>query len=333
MPILITPRLLEQRSDLYHQIGSMISAGLRLHEAVQTLARNPPARSFRKPLERLLAQLDQGETFTGAMAATGGWMPIFDLSLLEAGEKSGRLDQCLQLLSNYYRQQAVLVKSVLGSVAYPILVLHVAVILFPITLFTGLILKGDVFPFLLSKLEFFVPVYGGIFLFLYACQGARRESWRVAVERLLRLIPVLGSALRKVALARLAAALDALMAAGVPIFDAWELAASASGSPQIKQAVLAWRPEVESGVTPSEAVRESGVFPDVFTSLYHTAEISGQQEDALRRMHKYYYEEGMAGLKAVSTWGPRLLYLGVVAYAAVQIVGFYTKYFSAMGGL
>ena len=331
MPLLISPRQLEQRSDLYHQIGSMISAGLRLHQAVETLVKHPPSRSFRKPLRNLMSQLEQGETFVGSMAATGTWMPTFDLSLLEAGEKSGRLEQCLRLLSDYYREQASLMRSVLSSLMYPVLVLHFAVFIFPINLFTGLILKGETLPFLLQKLEFLVPIYGIVLFLIYASQGERRESWRAGVERAFRFVPMLGSALRKVALARLAAALDALMAAGVPIFEAWELAAAASGSPELKRAVLAWRPEVESGVTPSEAVRQSGVFPETFASLYHTAEISGQQEDALQRMRKYYYEQGLGELRLLSKWGPMLIYFCVMLYAAVQIIQFYSHYYSQLG--
>jgi type II secretory pathway component PulF len=61
------------------------------------------------------------------------------------------------------------------------------------------------------------------------------------VERTLRWVPILGKARQDLALARLAAALEALLNAGVPIIGAWELAATASGSPALRRTVLTWR--------------------------------------------------------------------------------------------
>ena len=96
---------------------------------------------------------------------------------------------------------------------------------------------------------------------------------------------VLGTARQDLALARLAAALEALLNAGVPIIGAWELAATASGSPALRRSVEGWRPRLEQGSTPAELISESGQFPSVFSSLYHTGEISGQLDQTLNRIH------------------------------------------------
>jgi type II secretory pathway component PulF len=330
MALLITPWQLSVRSDLYYQIGSMISAGLRLREAVETLAAHPPSFALRRPLARLAKSLAEGNTFVDAISRSGKWITSFDIALLEAGERSGRLDQCLKILSNYYREQATLMQSVMGSLAYPVCVIHLALLIFPIDLFTGLILKSEVTPFVLAKGLTFGVIYAAVFGVLYACQPDRPEAWRAVAEKVLRKIPVLGGALRKIAIARLATSLEALIAAGVSIFDAWELSAAASGSPQIKRAVLAWRPDVESGTTPAEAVAASGVFPTVFTNLYHTSEVTGQQEDTLKRINQVYYEEGLRGLKAFTKGFPFLVLLVVALYVGWTIIKFYSNYFGQL---
>jgi type II secretory pathway component PulF len=117
------------------------------------------------------------------------------------------------------------------------------------------------------------------------------------------------------------------LAAGVSIVEAWDLAGAASGSPMLRKAVGAWRPEVLAGLTPAEAVRQSGAFPDVFCNLYQTGEVTGSLEETLRRLHIYYQEEGSRQLKAVADWTPKLVYFGVAIMVAWQVIKFWTGYF------
>jgi type II secretory pathway component PulF len=158
---------------------------------------------------------------------------------------------------------------------------------------------------------------------LYAAQARRGEKWRSFLERILRPVPMLGTARHSLALARLAAALEALINAGVRIIEAWELAAAASGSPAIYRAVTAWKPEVMAGRTPSEVVSASRQFPEVFANLYHSGEISGQLDDTLRRLHAYYQEEGSRKMHFVSQWVPRMIYFGVAILVGYKVIMFY----------
>jgi type II secretory pathway component PulF len=209
-------------------------------------------------------------------------------------------------------------------------VLHTALFLFPLPLFTELILKGAVIPFVINKLLVFAPLYTLVFLMLYSSQSARGERWRSVMEKVFACVPLLGSSLRKIALARLATALDALLAAGINVLEAWEIASKASGSPRYKRAVAAWRPDVENGVTPAEAMSESGVFPDFFANVYHSAEISGRQEEALQRLYEKYYEDGVRELRMFCKAAPAVIYMAVVAYAGYHILHFYKERFDSL---
>src|SRR5262249_42520268 len=137
-----------------------------------------------------------------------------------------------------------------------------------------------------------IPIYALVALMIYAAQSKHGERWRSLVESLLDPIPVLGTARHYLALARLAAALAALLSAGATSSEAWDLAATASGSPALRRAVAAWRPNVVAGQTPAEAVSRSRRFPEIFANQYATGEISGQLDETLRRLHRYYQEEG-----------------------------------------
>ena len=144
-------------------------------------------------------------------------------------------------------------------------------------------------------------------------------------------IPVLGSARRDLALARLSASLEALLSAGVTIIEAWELAATACGSPHLRRRVLAWRSLVEAGQTPAEVVRDSAAFPELFASQYQTGEISGKLDETLRRLHTYYQDQGTRKLHAFAAWTPRACYLIIVCFIAYRVLSFWSSYYNQVG--
>ena len=325
MQIIITPGQLSRRADFYHQLAQLTGAGLGLLQTLEQLKRNPPDRSYREPITRALEQIADGCTFTEAVQRCNHWLPAFDLALLEAGEHSGRLDACFRLLADYYTDRARLARQVIGDLAYPAFLLHFAIFIFPFAQFFA---SGNWAVYLLQTVGLLIPLYVTVALLVFAAQSRHGETWRACFETLLHPIPVLGVARRYLALARLAAALEALISAGVTIIEAWELAATASGSPALRRIVLGWRPQVNAGQTPAEAVSAAGSFPDLFVTQYATGEISGQLDDTLRRLHVYYQQEGSRKLHAFARWTPRAIYFCIVLMIAYRIIAFYTGYFN-----
>src|ERR1044071_10443021 len=89
MPLEFTPGQFARRAEFYHQLGALTGAGLGLINGLETLQRNPPARSYRQPIRKLLEQLGQGYTFAESLYRMGHWLPSFDIALLEAGGSRG----------------------------------------------------------------------------------------------------------------------------------------------------------------------------------------------------------------------------------------------------
>jgi type IV pilus assembly protein PilC len=322
--MLISPGQLTRRAHLYQQLSQLTAAGIGLPQALEIQHRSPPSASFRRPLALVCARLAEGATFHEAITSTGRWLPAFDAALLRAGEQSGRLPSCFTLLAGHYETAAALMQKTISSLLYPALLFHMAVLIAPLP---ALFQSWNISAYLARTVGILIPVYGILLGLVYATQGTHGEHWRSVIESVLRRVPVLGAARRNLALARLASALEALLAAGVSIIEAWDLAGAASGSPALRRAVEAWKPEVLAGVTPAEAVSASGAFPDVFCNLYRTGEISGSLEDTLRRLHTYYQEEGSRQLKAVAEWTPKLVYLAVAFMVGWQVIRFWTGYF------
>jgi type IV pilus assembly protein PilC len=332
MSLIITPGQLSERAGFYQQLAQFTSAGIGLVPALEHLKRSPPARSYRAPLRMLLSEISSGFTFTEALNRLGHWLPAFDIALLQAGEHSGRLDACFRLLTDYYTSRARLARQMISDLAYPAFLFHFAVFIFPFAQFFA---SGNWVLYLCQTFGVLIPVYVVLGLIIYATQSRHGETWRAWIESILHPVPILGTARRYLALSRLAAALEALLNAGVTIIQAWELAATASGSPALRKTVLAWRPRVDGGQTPAEVVRTSSRFPVLFANQYATGEISGKLDETLHSLHLYYHEEGSRKLHALAQWTPRAVYLMVALGIAFFIIRFWTGYFNqikAVGG-
>ena len=315
MPLIITPRQLNQRAELYHQLGIMITAGLTIHKALEHLQTNPPSLSLRAPITQLLEQLDQGHTVSDSVQRLGRWSPSFDLALIDAGERSGRLDACFKLLAVYYRERAQMMRQMMSDMAYPAFLLHFAIFLFPVI---NLVSTGNFTRFVLMTVGVaFAAVRVGLSHYL-RLPGATRRRVAQQARSVLARVPILGTARQDLALARLATALESLLNAGVPIVTAWELAATASGSPALARTVQGWKEPLQNGSTFSELISASGRFPVLFANLYHTGEVSGTTDQTLIRLHDLYQTEGLSRMKALAQWTPKLVYFGVVFFVGLE---------------
>jgi type II secretory pathway component PulF len=330
MPLLVTPRHLNQRAELYYQLHALTAAGVGLPRALETLRRSPPARSQRPGLSQLIAHLDSGSTFAEALDRITPRIPAFDVALLQASEISGRLDAGFRLLAEHYREYAGMIRGAISDLLYPLLLLHAAVFLFP---FANAFLSGQWANYLARTLGPLAALYGAVFALLLACQGSRGEAWRGRLEQISRAIPLLGSTRRAWAIARLAAALEALISAGVPIIEGWTYAAAASGSPALRRTVRSWQNPLLAGRTPGELVEESPEFPELFSSQYRTGEISGKLDETLVRLHTYYADEAARHSRALAQWVPRMIYFIIAGFIAYRVVSFYTNYFAQINQL
>jgi type IV pilus assembly protein PilC len=322
MSFVVTPRQFTQRAEFYHQLAQLTSAGIGVLPALEQLKLNPPTHSYREPIQRLLAELALGRTLTGSLQQLDAWLPEFDIALIDAGERSGRLDACFRLLADYYNDQARITKQLISQLLYPAALVHLAAIIFIIVLpfARSQFNLGRLPLFCIEAALVLAPLYLATAFIIYATQSRHGEKWRALIESIFRWIPILGKARHFLALARLAAALEALISAGVNIIQAWDLAASASGSPALRRAVAAMKPKIVAGQTPAEEVRECSAFPVLFANLYASGEVSGKLDETLRRLYAHYQEEGSHKLQMFAQWMPRLIYILVAILVAYEII-------------
>ena len=324
MSLIISPGQFTQRAEFYHQLGQFIAAGVPIVRALEQIESHPPAAAYREPLRHLLNELAKGAALAESIQRLD-WLPAFDVALIGAGEKSGRLDGCFRMLADYYNDRARVAKQVISQLIYPVGLIHIAALVFLIVLpFAASQFKTSLTLLFAKAALILSPLYVAVALMIYATQSKHGEKWRARIESFLRRVPILGTARHFLALSRLAAALEALISAGVNIFEAWDLAATASGSPALRRAVAAWKPQLVAGQMPSEAVRLCPLFPEPFANLYASGEISGKLDESLRHLNQLYNEDGTRKLNAFATLVPRLIYFLVALGIAYAIIQFWT---------
>jgi type II secretory pathway component PulF len=334
MSLVVTPGHYADRAHFYHQLSQLTNAGIGLPQALQSQLRAPPSRFYRRPLAHLVQKIEQGSTFAeSVMSFDRDWMPPFDVALLAAGEKSGRLPACFKLLADYYQERAHIARQVVGDLLYPALLFHFAALVWPFHNWPppNLLQAGGMVAHLRSVAFILVPAYAILVLLIVVAQGKYGERWRSIVESVTYAIPLIGSARRSLALARLSAALEALINAGVTIIEAWELAAAASGSLLFRRTVAGWRPSLETGSTPAEMVVASGKFPELFCNLYSSGEVSGKVDQELGHLNSYYHEQGTRQLRTAAQASTRLIYFGIVVMVAYVVINFWANYFGQIG--
>ena len=346
---MVTPGKLNRRAEFFEQLAAMIAAGVPLTKAMEMAGRNRSIGIPRKVIQALTGHLQEGHTFTDAMQLVSGqrrgpeatlkplreyWLSDFDVALLSAGEESGRLDTTFKTLAHYYRSRAKIIRDTIVSLLITIVTLHVALLVFPIGYlqeFAIGLVQGPFqkcWPFIIEKIVVFGFLYGVFLLLVFTFQGNRGENWRSAVEAVVHLVPGLRQALKHLAVARLSMALDALLSAGVPVVRAWELAGAACGSPHLKKEIFKWTPQIEGGTTPGEMVSQIQYFPEMFTQLYQTGEMSGKMDETLERLHSYFEEEGFHKLRTFCRVLGFLIYFAIAAAVGYTVIRFWMGYFS-----
>ena len=321
---------LELRSHLYRQWASLVEAGVPMVRALHTLGRATPCRRDRRILAETAAAIERGASLAEGIARAGRAMPRLDLALIRVGERTGRLDACLRLLSETTRHQAGLLRDIAGGIAYPVLVVHVAILVFPISALQALVLEGDLGAFVLGKVRTFALLYLVLFLVGWAVPRLFGGTAGRLMEGILRLVPGLGPGLHELTLARLAMTLRAQLDAGIPAVDAWQLAGDVCGSPALGRAIRSWNDPLARGATPGELAVGSRAVGGMFAEFYLNGETSGKLEDALQHIERVYHESGQARLKAFARWLPRLIYAAVMLYVGYAVITFWSGYFNGL---
>ncbi|HUU13858.1 MAG TPA: type II secretion system F family protein [Terriglobia bacterium] len=331
------------------QFSVMIDAGLPLVQCLEILSSQQENKAFAKILAGVRSSVESGSTLANALRQ---YPKVFDdlyTNMVEAGETGGILDTILQRLSTYIEKAVKLKRAVQSALIYPVSVLVIAggvifLLLWKVvpifaTLFQGL---GVELP-LPTKIVinastavgyFALPmIIGGAFALwgLKAYYGT--PNGRMMIDTIVLKLPLLGTLMRKIGVARFTRTLGTLITSGVPMLEAMDITARTSGNAVIEKAILGVRKAIEEGRTIVDPLRETGVFPNMVVQMIGVGEQTGALDAMLQKIADFYEDEVDAAVGDLLTaMEPAIiLVLGVVVGGVV--ISMYLPLFSLIGKL
>jgi type IV pilus assembly protein PilC len=290
------------------QLATMLSAGIPLVQAFEIVGNGHENAAMQKLILAVKADVEGGSALAEALAKHPLYFDDLFVNLVEAGEQAGALETLLDKIATYKEKTEAIKKKIKKALTYPAAVLVVAFVVTTILLifvipsfedlfkgfgadlptFTRMVI--DLSAFVRSQGIFLAMIIGGaISAFLYFKKRSR--PFRHFLDRLMLKMPVIGPILQKASIARYARTLSTMFAAGVPLVEAMESVAGATGNIVYEEAVLAMRDEVATGQRLQQAMENTELFPNMVIQMIAVGEESGSLDDMSAKVADFYEED------------------------------------------
>lgn len=290
------------------QIATMLGAGVPLVQSIEMIAKGNDNPNMQKLLTEIGVKLASGLPLSECLREHPQYFDDLYCDLVASGEQSGALETIYDRIATYKEKAEALKAKIKKALTYPIAVLVIALIVTSILLIFVVPTFQEIFSSFGAELPAFTQLViaisevmqdywylalGAIFIAGYMFKKTHQSSqvFRDKVDKSVLKIPVIGDILDKAAVARYARTLSTTFAAGVPLIDALESAAGASGNAVYRDAILEIRSEVSSGMQMNLAMRNSQIFPDMVIQMVAIGEESGAVDDMLAKVANVYETE------------------------------------------
>ena len=290
------------------QLATMLAAGIPMVQSFEIVGAGHEKPSMQKLILDIKADVEGGTSLHESLAKHPLYFDDLFVNLVEAGEQAGALESLLDKVATYKEKTEALKKKVKKALFYPAAVLVVAVVVSIILLvfvipqfeelFKGFGADLPAFTLMVINLSKFVQsdgfyiaavVGGAIYAFMYFRKRSRRM--REFLDRTMLKFPIIGPILNKSAIARYARTLATMFAAGVPLVEALESVAGATGNIVYENAVMKMRDEVATGQRLQRAMENTGLFPNMVVQMIAVGEESGSLDEMSGKVATFYETE------------------------------------------
>jgi len=300
------------------QLATMLAAGIPLVQGFEIIGAGHEKPSMQRLILDIKSDVEGGTSLHEALAKHPLYFDDLYINLVEAGEQAGALEGLLDKIASYKEKTEALKKKVTKALFYPAAVLAVAIIVTVIllifvipqfeALFKGFGADLPAFTQMVINLSRFVQSNGiyilvvivGLFwIFFYFKKRSRRM--REFLDRAALKVPIIGPILNKAAIARFARTLSTMFAAGVPLVEALESVAGATGNIVYENAVMRMRDEVATGQRLQRAMETTELFPNMVVQMIAVGEESGSLDTMSAKVATFYEAEVDNAVDAMSS--------------------------------
>jgi type IV pilus assembly protein PilC len=290
------------------QLATMLSAGIPLVQAFEIVGNGHDNPAMQKLILAVKADVEGGTALAQALSKHPLYFDDLFVNLVEAGEQAGALETLLDKIATYKEKTEAIKKKIKKALTYPAAVVVVALIVTSIllifvipefeALFQGFGADLPAFTRMVISVSEFMREKGWAVLIL--CIGSvttylyfykRSKKMREIQDRIMLKAPVVGAILTKAAIARFARTLSTMFSAGVPLVEALESVAGATGNIVYENAVMAIRDEVSTGQRLQSAMQNTDLFPNMVIQMIAVGEESGSLDEMSSKVADFFEED------------------------------------------
>ncbi|MDX1756692.1 MAG: type II secretion system F family protein [Marinobacter sp.] len=287
------------------QMATMMKAGVPLVQSFDIVTDGLENQGLRELISAIRNDVASGTSFANALRRHPRHFDDLYCNLVDSGEKAGALEQLLDRIATYLEKTETLKKKVKKAMTYPIAVIVVAIVVTAIllvkvvpqfeSLFQGFGAELPVFTqFIINISEWmqkwwFIALLGFVAVIFAFREGKRRsQKFSDMVDKYILKLPIVGEILDKSAVAKFGRVLSTTFASGVPLVEALESVAGATGNAVYRDAINGIRDQVSSGTQLQAAMRQADVFPIMAIQLTAIGEESGNLDSMLEKVADHY---------------------------------------------
>jgi type IV pilus assembly protein PilC len=312
-------RRISKRDIIYitNQLAVMVDTGITLSTALEGILKQEKNPALRRVLLDLKSSVEGGDDFSSALVR---YPKLFDktyVALVRASEATGTLGPMLERIANYLRKELETRGKVRSALAYPMVMLFVAIVvtffllIYVLPQFTPLFnrqgIKLPVSTVIMMHLSDMLIHHWPWFLVgaiatIVGLVFAKRTPHGTQAWHWLKInFPIIGPMVRKVAISRSVRTLGSMVAAGVPVLDALRLCADVSNNFYYERMWMHVIEQVTSGKQICEGLADNPLFPPMLVQMISTGEATGKLDRVLEKVSIYYDQEVDASIKTTTS--------------------------------
>ena len=319
------------------QLSTMFSAGLTIERALYFLSTEEKNKKFKKILLKIADDVKKGLLLSNALERHPGVFSSLYISLVKAGEVSGKLSETLEELSIYLEKIEDTQRKVKSAMYYPVFIIVFLFVVITV-MFTFLIPKfKSVYDQLGSELPYYTVLFVNmsvwfqdnffnvmIMLFLSLISiwiFTLTDTGRLIRDKILLKIPIFGSIIKQNILSKFSKTFGILISSGVSVMEAMDLVIKVVGNRVYEIAVKDATKSIENGVSISDSLKNTGVFPPIMIQLFSTGEETGEIDNLSLKASDFYTKQVNASVdRLTSLIEPLLIILVGIVIGGVIIV-------------
>lgn len=327
------------------QFSVMVNAGVAIIRALGILADQAPNPKLKRALLGISAEVQQGTSLSESMKDYPECFNNLYVSMVEAGEAGGVLDEVLMRLSKLLEDMAKLQNQIKSAMAYPVTVGIFAVIAFlGMTIFL-IPIFGDIFEGLGAELPLLTRVMLGISDILRSWKVLipivvfavlsfvirtyyKTPMGRLQIDGFMLKMPLFGDLNEKIAVARFCRIFGTLTRSGVPVLQCFDIVCDTIGNQVLVNAVQAAKHDIQQGGMISLAIQKENVFPPLAIQMISIGEETGELDGMMEKVADFYEDEVEQSVKALTSMIEPIMMVGIAMMVGTILLSMYLPMFS-----